>query len=73
MRRELASLLPEIPIEFMNPARKYALMNYLVGLGLPARIMRTILQQWGESLNVTIDPGDYALLQNHFSTVKGPP
>lgn len=66
----MSSLLPDIPLEYMNPARKYALMNYLVDLGLPARIMRTVLQQWGESLNVTIDPGDYALLQNHFRTVK---
>lgn len=68
----MASILPDIPIEFMNPGKKYALMNYLVTLGLPARISRTILQQWGESLNVTLDPSDYALLQNHFQTVKAP-
>jgi hypothetical protein len=66
----MSSLLPEIPLEYMNPAKKYALMNYLVTLGLPARIARTVLQQWGESLNVELDPSDYQLLQNHFKTVK---
>jgi hypothetical protein len=67
----MSSLLPEIPLEFMNPAQKYGLMNYLVTLGLPARIARTVLQQWGSTLNVTIDPSDYQLLNNHFKTVKG--
>lgn len=66
----MASLLEQIPVELMNPAKKYALMNYLVNLGLPARISRRVLQQWGEALNVTLDSSDYQLLQNHFKTVK---
>jgi hypothetical protein len=65
----MADLLSEIPLDLMNPAKKYAVINYLVDLGLPARIARQILQQWGDSLNVTIDPGDYALIDNHFKTV----
>lgn len=64
----MASLLPEIPVEFMIPAQKYALMNYLVGLGLPARIMRQVLQQWGQALGVEITAGDYQLLDNHLRT-----
>jgi hypothetical protein len=68
----MASSLPDIPIEFMNPNKKYALMNYLVELGLPARIARGILQEWAASLNVQVDPSDYQLLQNHFKTVKVP-
>src|SRR5579875_1283490 len=66
---DMADLLSEIPLDLMNPAKKYAVINYLVDLGLPARIARQILQQWGDSLNVTIDPGDYALIDNHFKTV----
>lgn len=67
----MASLLPTIPVEFMNPLKKYALMNYLVDLGLPARVSRLVLQQWGEAMNVTLYPTDYELLQNHFKTTKG--
>jgi hypothetical protein len=66
----VASALPDIPIELMNPAKKYELMNYLVKLGLPARISRGILQQWGESLNVQLSAGDYQILDNRFRTVK---
>jgi hypothetical protein len=66
----VASALPDIPIELMNPAKKYELMNYLVKLGLPARISRGILQQWGESLNVQLTAGDYQILDNRFRTVK---
>lgn len=68
----MASLLPEIPVEYMNPARKYALINYLVGLGLPARISRLVLDQWAKALNVDVTAGDYDLLNNHLQTVKGP-
>jgi len=66
----MASQVPEIPIEFMSPDKKYALMNWLVGLGLPARIARGVLQQWGEALNVTIDPSDYQIVQQKFKLVK---
>lgn len=67
----MASTLPEIPARFMDPNMKYALMNYLVQLGLPARFMRLVLDQWGATLGVTIDAGDYALLNNHLRTVPG--
>lgn len=68
----MASLLPEIPLELMNPARKYALINFLVELGLPARISRLTLDQWAKSLNVEVSAGDYELLNNHLRTVPGP-
>jgi len=64
----MASLLPEIPLEFMNPRQKYALMNFLVDLGLPARVLKLALQQWGEALGVDITAGDYQLLDNHLRT-----
>jgi hypothetical protein len=64
----VASLLPSIPVEFLNPRQKYALMNYLVNLGLPARIMKQALKDWGESLGVEISAGDYQLLDNHLRT-----
>lgn len=68
----MASLLPDIPLEFLNPARKYALINYLVGLGLPARISRQVLEQWGTALNVDVTAGDYDLLNAHLRTSPGP-
>lgn len=68
----MSSLLPEIPIQYMNPSMKYALINYLVGLGLPARISRLALDQWGQALNVKISAGDYDLLNNHLVTSPGP-
>jgi hypothetical protein len=64
----VASPLPNIPVEFFNPLRKYELMNFLVGLGLPARVEREILQHWGEALGVVITAGDYQLLDNHLRT-----
>jgi len=64
----MSSPLPNIPVEFFNPRQKYALMNYLVDLGLPARILRQILQQWGDALGVEITAGDYQLLDNHLRT-----
>lgn len=69
----MASLLPEIPIELMNPRQKYALINFLVGLGLPARISRQALEQWGAAVGVELTSGDYDLLNNHLKTVPGSP
>lgn len=71
-RCQTSSLLPEIPIQYMNPSMKYALINYLVELGLPARISRLALDQWAKSLNVEVSAGDYDLLNNHLRTVPGP-
>lgn len=68
----MASLVPQIPLEYMDPRMKYPLINFLVNLGLPARISRQALQQWGESLHVDISSGDYDLLNNHLRTVPGP-
>lgn len=68
----MASLLPNVPLQYMNPRMKYALMNYLVGLGLPARVMREVLQQWGEAMGVQIDPSDYEMLNQHLRTTAGP-
>lgn len=61
----MASLLPEIPLEFMNPRQKYALMNYLVKLGLPQRISRQVLAEWGIAMAVDITSTDYDLLNSH--------
>jgi hypothetical protein len=64
----VASVLPSIPVEFLNPRKKYALMNYLVNLGLPARITKQVLQHWGDAMGVDLDAGDYQLLDNHLRT-----
>jgi hypothetical protein len=41
----VASVLPNLPVEFLNPRQKYALMNYLVSLDLPAQNLKLALQQ----------------------------
>lgn len=64
----MASVLPEIPLQLMNPRQKYALINYLVELGLPARISRHVLEQWGAAVGVELSSGDYDLLNNHLKT-----
>jgi len=69
----VASLLSDIPLEFINPSRKYALMNYLVNLGLPQRITRQILTEWGAALGVDVTSTDYDLLNNHSLITPGPP
>lgn len=68
----MASVLPEIPVQYMNPRMKYALINYLVQLGLPARISRLALDQWAKALGVEVTAGDYDLLNQHLQTVPGP-
>ena len=67
----MASLVSQIPLEFMNPQAKFALINWLVEQGFPARIARRILQEWAEALAVTLYPTDYDLLNSHFRLVKG--
>lgn len=63
----MASLLGNVPMEFMHPAQKYALMNWLSRqLGLPGRVGAQVLQQWGEHLGVTITATDYELVRNHL-------
>ena len=64
----MPSLLPDIPLRFFDPQQKYALINYLVLLRLPARISRQVLQQWGEQMGVEISAGDYALIDHHLRT-----
>lgn len=68
----MASPLTSIPLEFMNPRQKYALMNYLVNLGLPQRISRQVLAAWGEAMGVSITSTDYDLLNNHSLITPGP-
>lgn len=68
----MASSLPDIPLEFLNPRQKYALMNYLNGLGLPARITRGILHEWGAALGVEITSSDDDLMDKHLLTTPGP-
>lgn len=69
----MASLLPNIPLEYMNPRQKYALMNYLVRSNLPARVARQVLQEWGNALFVEITSTDYDLLNNHSLVTPVPP
>lgn len=64
----MASVLPSLPVWLMDPRQKYALMNYLVNLGLPARITKQALQAWGDAIGVEITAGDYQLLDNHLRT-----
>lgn len=68
----MASPLPNIPLEFMNPRQKYQLMNYLVNLGLPQRISRGVLQAWGAEFGVEITSTDYDLLNSHSLITPGP-
>lgn len=68
----MASSLTEIPLEFMNPRQKYGLMNYLVNLGLPNRITRQILTDWGASMGVEITSTDYDLLNSHSLVTPAP-
>lgn len=65
----MSSLLPNIPSHFMRPDQKYQLINWLVELSLPARVTRSVLQQWGEAMFVDVSAGDFALLDNHLRTV----
>lgn len=67
----MASLLPSIPVRFMNPNAKYALMNWLVEQGFPARISRRIFQEWSDALVVKVNATDYDILEQHFKLVKG--
>lgn len=64
----MADVVPQIPLEFLNPRQKYALINWVVDLGLPARIGRGILQQWALAVGVDMSPGDYALIDNKLKT-----
>lgn len=64
----MASPLPEIPLEFMNPRMKYALMNWLVRGGYPARISLQVLGHWGEAMGVEITSTDYELMIQHRLT-----
>lgn len=61
----MASLLPDIPIEYMNPRQKWQLMNYLVETGLPSRITRQVIHAWGAEFGVEITSTDYELLNSH--------
>jgi hypothetical protein len=54
--------LPQVPAEFLRPDQKYPLMVWMAEMGLPARMARQILQQWGESLGVEITGTDYDLV-----------
>ncbi|MGH9487148.1 MAG: hypothetical protein ACRD04_06100 [Terriglobales bacterium] len=63
----MASLVPNVPLRFMLPSQKYALMNWLSKqLGLPGRISAQVLGQWGETLGVEISTTDYDLVRNHM-------
>lgn len=62
----MSSSAPDIPLQFMRPEMKYAVMNWLVTLGLPARITHGVLQNWGEAMGVEISPSDYAMIDKHL-------
>lgn len=63
----MASPIPELPLGLLVPDAKYRVIVYLVNLGIPARVGRSILQQWGETVGVDIDPSDYAMIDNRLS------
>lgn len=67
----MASLVSQIPLEFMRADGKFPLINWLVEQGFPARISRRILQEWSNTLHVKVTSTDYELLNNHFKVVKG--
>lgn len=69
----MASLLPEIPLWLMDPRQKYPLMNWLVQLGLPSRVRRDVLAQWGSAMGVDISATDYNLLDRRMVTSPAPP
>ncbi|MGH9770094.1 MAG: hypothetical protein ACRD4Q_00090 [Candidatus Acidiferrales bacterium] len=63
----MPSVVPNIPLVFMRPDQKYALMNWLAKqLGVPGRIAALVLEQWGAELHVEIWPSDYELVRNHM-------
>ena len=66
----MASLVSEIPLQFMNPRAKFDLINWIAVQGFPARIGRRILQQWAAALSVDVYPSDYQLIETHFRLVK---
>lgn len=68
----MASLLPEIPLVYMNPRQKWQLMNYLVETHLPSRITRQVLESWGAEFGVDITSTDYELLDKHSLITPGP-
>lgn len=68
----MASLLPSIPMVYMNPRQKWQLMNYLVESHLPSRITRQVLAAWGAELGVDITSTDYELLNSHSLIQPGP-
>jgi len=67
----MAGMLPDVPLVFFNSRMKYALINWIANQGLPARIGRQILQQWGEAVGVEVTAGDYQLIDSHLRTVAG--
>lgn len=67
----MASLVSTIPLQFMDPKAKFALINWIAEQGFPARIGRDILQQWAAALSVTVYPSDYQLIDTHFRLTKG--
>jgi hypothetical protein len=67
----VASPLPNIPVELMNPRQKYTLIFFLEGLTLPPHIARGILQAWGEAVGVELTAGDYQLLDHRLGRTPG--
>lgn len=61
----MASLLHNVPLEYLHASQKYAFMNYLVKSALPSRITRQMLEQWGAAVGVTLTSTDYDLLNSH--------
>ncbi len=58
----MASLATEIPIELMNPARKFDVIAWIQQKHLPSRFARLTLEDWAQALDVTLYPTDYELV-----------
>lgn len=64
----MSSPVPDIPARFIDPRMKYPLMQWLVSLGLPARVTRGVLQHWGVTVGVAITPVDYQMIEQRQIT-----
>lgn len=58
----MASLADQIPLELMRPDKKLAVIDFIRGLGLPARIKRKMLQDWGDAVFADLNGTDYELV-----------
>jgi hypothetical protein len=58
----MASMAPEIPIQYLRADQKFQVIAWINTLNLPQRFARKVLQDWGEAVGVTLDSTAYELV-----------